>query len=327
MKNPITMLTCYFLKSNISLFDEFNLMLQRDEPLIHQLQTKCVQLVTDLLVRFVKQTDLKNEKNMLEVKYDERDNQKEDEELVLGVETKKYLQECVTSGTVTRQDKKAFYRSVRDYFVEACRYIILRFPLNREFLEAAEVVDISRRSTASFSSVLFFVERFRGLKDEVDLDKLEQEFLRYQIDELEGSNQERIDVRWSKMRDRYPLLSKIMLSILSVPHSNADSERIFSAVRRVQTEYRTSMDMPLLESLIVIKNKMNCRNESCYSVKFTEGFLARAKSSTYTGLKKASEEQNQEEDPIEESVLRLLAGKDDSAIIPDDMEESSVSQC
>ena len=62
------------------------------------------------------------------------------------------------------------------------------------------------------------------------------------------------------------------------------------------------MDIPLLESLIIIKNKMKSRTECCYSVKFTDVFLARAK-----------------------LLLRLLAGKDNDSscsIIPDDMEES-----
>ncbi len=144
MTNPLTKLTCYFLKSNMTLFDEFNLLLQRDEPLIHELQTKCIQLLTDLFVRFLKGSALRESKEILKIEYNLRSNQKDDKDLSIGIDTKTYLDECLSKGDLCAKERKDFYESVRRYFVEACRYILVRFPIHSEFLKHSEVVDIKK---------------------------------------------------------------------------------------------------------------------------------------------------------------------------------------
>ena len=63
----------------------------------------------------------------------------------------------------------------------ACSYIIKKFPLD-EFLQHAEVVDISLRKQVSFSSVEYFVSRFPCMIKESELDELEEEFAVYQCD-------------------------------------------------------------------------------------------------------------------------------------------------
>ena len=90
---------------------------------------------------------------------------------------------------------KEFFASTRAYYIAACMYITEKFPLSDELLKHAEVVGISNRGTACFESVLYFVDRFQFNWEK---DKLQQQFLRYQIAEL-GSN-ESIDVRWSNLR-------------------------------------------------------------------------------------------------------------------------------
>ena len=49
-----------------------------------------------------------------------------------------------------------FFDSVRSYYVESCAYILAKFPLEEEWLKHAEVVDVSRRRSTSFASVMIF---------------------------------------------------------------------------------------------------------------------------------------------------------------------------
>ena len=69
----------------------------------------------------------------------------------------------------------------------------MKFPIQHEFLIHAEVVDISKRSTAKFASILYFLDKFPGLKK--DVEQINKEFLRYQVDKLpaEVEEKERID--------------------------------------------------------------------------------------------------------------------------------------
>ena len=78
---------------------------------------------------------------------------------------------------------------MRSYYVESCAYILAKFPLEEEWLKHAEVVDVSRRRSTSFASVMFFIQK---LSIKCDVDQVEHPFHRYQIDRLDLKS-ERID--------------------------------------------------------------------------------------------------------------------------------------
>ena len=52
---------------------------------------------------------------------------------------------------------------------------------------------------------------------------------------------------------RFPTISKLTTTLLSLPHSNADVERVFSHVTNIKTKMRNSMKTTTLEALIVTK--------------------------------------------------------------------------
>ena len=128
------------------------------------------------------------------------------------------------------------------------------------------------------------------MPDDSTEDQLERQFSCYQVDQLRSVNlDDRIDVCWHTLgqgkaldssEPKYGLLCHVMLSILVIPHSNAHSERIFSSVRKVHVEFRANLGVPMLESLMITKASMQCR-DSCHKMTFTNEFLAKAKSATY----------------------------------------------
>lgn len=77
---------------------------------------------------------------------------------------------------------------------------------------------------------------------------------------------------------KIPILSKITQSMCCIPNSNADCERVFSLVRKIQTEQRASMDNQTLCSLLCAK--INCQEE-CHQVKPSKDTLKLTKSAAY----------------------------------------------
>ena len=131
----------------------------------------------------------------------------------------------------------------------------------------------------------------------------------------EAVTAERVDVAWhhlSELDDApFVMLSRVMLGILVLPHSNAECERIFSAVRRNNTEFRPSMSQGLIESLAITKAAKLSQKEACFETTFNDDFLAGAKSATYKALKASTDSQ----EPVKEAdigqvingnVLRML---------------------
>ena len=95
-----------------------------------------------------------------------------------------------------------------------------------------------------------------------------------------------------------------MITILVVPHSNADAERVFSLVRKNDTDFRPNLGVDLLESILVIKIDNLAKGIPCYKNTFSSKFLKRAKSSTYQNLKLKSDPHTSND--ISGDVLKML---------------------
>ena len=77
---------------------------------------------------------------------------------------------------------------------------------------------------------------------------------------------------------RYKHLATLAPQLLSIPASNADSERVFSLVRRIKTDFRSSLQTETVSALI--GNHFNKRCQCCEQSSFEESLLAKAKSCT-----------------------------------------------
>ena len=53
----------------------------------------------------------------------------------------------------------------------------------------------------------------------------------------------------------FPNVAKVMLGILTIPHSNAGCKRIFSCVRKNRTDQRASLLAKTMDSLMVMKSR------------------------------------------------------------------------
>lgn len=121
-----------------------------------------------------------------------------------------------------------------------------------------------------------------------DIDDVELQFCRYQVD-LPLPLYERIDVTWnaiSKMKNsadelKYDKLSRIMFAVLSLSHSNADSERILSQVRKNKNECLSDMKTSTLSNFLSHKVFCQAQGENCISFKFDDKLLKKCQSATY----------------------------------------------
>ena len=100
---------------------------------------------------------------------------------------------------------------------------------------------------------------------------------------------DRIDMTWVKIsqikdgEDEYCFrnLAKVMLGILTIPHSNASCERIFSCVRKNKTDQRASLGSDTLDALLVVKSTPG----DAHTRNYASGKLQNLKSSYYRSLK------------------------------------------
>ena len=283
---------CYFLDAVLPVFNNANTLLQLDKPCIHILLSTLLQQLKDLLNCFVKPGAVTASQKIYQVQYQNIQNQKSDQSLFVGRKTRDFIEANSQSKEL---DLPNFYCAIRAFYKTAVDYMIKKFPYEDSILLHAAVADVKKREETEFTSVQFFVKRFPCLNlSPMDNDKLERQFVAYQTNDLPEviTSCDRADRQWhimSQQRDdngqlTYNLLSKVMLGILCIFHSNADCERIFSLVTKNKTEFRPSMKTETLNSLITHKQFMVAKGSVCYRQKYNRATLQRAKSATYVKL-------------------------------------------
>ena len=148
----------------------------------------------------------------------------------------------------------------------------------------------------SFIAVSQVAKIFSGIIPAAKISEVEEEHEEFQITPEADlpkyiKNEGRLDEYWgqvnlvtnkSKKDPRFPLLSRLATAMLTIPNSNSDCERVFSMVRKIQTEYRSDMDNSTLCSLLCAK--INAK-ETCYQFQPSKALLRAAKCATYNYIK------------------------------------------
>ena len=132
------------------------------------------------------------------------------------------------------------------------------------------------------------------------MDTLEEEFLVYQAmseayipahiwkeskveEKLDNDNAEtvtyhRMDMIWGSLQEKLPNLSKVALGVLTIPHSNAGEERVFSTIRKNKTDFRSNLDLrSSLSSIMTIKMNKPEDLLPCHRFKPSKNLLSKCK--------------------------------------------------
>ena len=217
------------------MFDDVLLGLQAEDPKIHALRRMLHKLIRNILNRFVKPSAMIG-KCVDNVNYKLSYNIKSNKDLVTGEDAKLFI--CNKDTNHMRQSRiEEFYRNIILYFNELCDYLMKKLPLNHEVLVAAEVVDVALQTSAKVSDLELFTDRYSCLIPEnTTKDKLIEQFTDYQSFDIAVCIIDIIDATWvaiGQIEEDGCLLFR-ELAILTIPHSSAHCEKVFSCVRKKQ---------------------------------------------------------------------------------------------
>ncbi|KAK7476106.1 hypothetical protein BaRGS_00032660 [Batillaria attramentaria] len=174
-RSPTSKLYCLFLMDVLDVFDQANVTLQCETPMVHMVRRTLFKLLRSLFERFLKPVALANKSGELlkEVQFKVDYHQKNNEDLAIGEEAHAFI----ANGNNLRAERVCdFYKDVKKFFTAACSYILERLPLSDIVLKHAEVVDPevvqkamqlqikapekAAAADAHVESVKFFMERF-----------------------------------------------------------------------------------------------------------------------------------------------------------------------
>lgn len=134
------------------------------------------------------------------------------------------------------------------------------FPLTNKHLQLAPAADIRNKMDFTPDQICTAARECGMYQEPGDIDKLHEEWLALQLDDLQAP-QNPAEFWSSRTETIYPMLTPFMRAMLSIPHSNASSERVFSMLRKVFTENRSELSHETIESLLRVKlNIAECCN-------------------------------------------------------------------
>ena len=168
-----------------------------------------------------------------------------------------------------------FFHATKTFLLRAMEYLLKWCHLQEELLKHATWLDFENRLDKCFNSVEYFVHHYPNLFPHMDLDRLNEQFLKYQLlspDEIppavkqtSGLSEEdphRVDVLWGYLRDvkkagssvhKFDILFKVAEVVMTILHSNAGEEQIFSYINKNKTLSSSLKLDGTLSTLILVK--------------------------------------------------------------------------
>ena len=192
-------------------------------------------------------------------------------------------------------DTQPFFLSVRKFYLATLKKMLQKFPFGDSLLKDLGIVQPNKTASYPASTVKTLAKRFPQieLSSSDSLDLLAEEFTDFVLSpgdlsgldyykDCNGIMKPRAGSFWwgvGKIKSfsgepRFPNLSKLMAGLLSIPCSNADSERGFS---------KSNLDQTTIVSLMSLKFNSD---ECCHQVKLDEELLSNCKKATCKALQK-----------------------------------------
>jgi len=263
--------------------------------MIHIVRRILLKLLRLLFLRFLRPVALHGVP-VLDVQFHLPYHHKLDEDLLIGEEARKYIAGGDKVGL--RHCKVTdFYADTKAFFVAACTYLKKKLPFQDEVLIHAEITDTGLQLDSRSSSLHYLLKRFPCLLPlGASGEDLLLEFATFQATDITGCKKERLDETWKaigELNDEngtvlLKFLPSFMLSVLTIPHSSAHCERVFSCVRKNRTDQCASLGEVTLDALLVVKSDVS----PVWKRTFSDELLRRLKSCYTQSLKQQDSSSN-----------------------------------
>lgn len=238
---------------------------QSEKPKIHTLYLKMESAYKTFLECYMDENYLRNN-DVSVIQYRNPTHYAPIDKIYLGGKCMAEL----TIGNIPKKDKDIFINHCLNFFVECSTQIYKRFPFNSDHVKCLQNMSfIDPKNLKNHISITPVVSYFKEKLINVDLNNLDLEWRLLRNTKLETS----LDIEdfWFSVKqiqngngsETFPLINNLVFHILTLPHSTAAVERIFSIVNINKTKLRNRLSTDTLIGILYSKNYLN--GQSCYN--------------------------------------------------------------
>lgn len=297
LNDPTTKLYLQFLDFVLPVFNSLNKQMQSETsqiPVLHKSVSSCFRTIVDCYMRddYLKKTPLSN------IAPCDPRQFKPLPSVYFGAKVGMTL--TMQQQTISSKAKEDFRQRCLPFYTEAAVQIMSRFPLydaTFQNLQALEPATVKNKSVQSLAPLM---AAFPSLVIDETVQTIDTEWRLLQNTDIGtqlGITPAKfwIAVRDAKGGDNEPLfphVSSFMPSLLSLPHSSATVERIFSAVNRMKTKFRNRLSSSTITGMLHTKRLLSSKSRpTCFNVKLPSNLISLMDKDKYKSNEKDKEEE------------------------------------
>ncbi|XP_036234247.2 SCAN domain-containing protein 3 [Bactrocera oleae] len=273
LNNPLIKLLYLFLDFILPKFTELNELFQSSSVVVTSLHEKMCRSYQELLETYMSR-DYIDRTDLSELDPCNKTHYLPPEHMYFGVEVRKMLDQNEIRNN--KQLKSDFTIICVEFLVEGCSEIKKRFNFSNPILKLITNLNpqkaMLKKTRDLIPSLLPLMEALPRIASSNQHQIIDDEWRQLPYFELPANIKitDPIDSFWAKLMDcgegdqgmSFKNVSKFVLNVISLPHSNADSERIFSHINLIKTKTRNNMMVSTVNGILLakqgVKSNVNC---------------------------------------------------------------------
>lgn len=265
LNNPIYKLYFKFLSYVLDIVNKLNLEFQSEKTKIHLVQKRVKDLYRTLVRNFIKiehlnKTPIKNINPSNPRSFIELDR------IYFGAQV-----ELMINDNFDANDVRDFKLRCLDFYIELCTQIKNRFDFENPVMEYVSIFDPKTAVSGEIGSIVNDTTTFFP-NLVTDIEKLDSEwrlladmnhFKHIELNSFEEFWKNIFKAENGTCDPLFPHLSVLVKGILSLPHSSAAAERVFSQLFLLKSKTRNRLDVDTCCSILHVKELLN--NDTCFT--------------------------------------------------------------
>ncbi|XP_066990850.1 zinc finger protein 862-like [Macrobrachium rosenbergii] len=283
LKDPRNRLYLEFLDFILPYFNNLNKQMQAESPQIYTLHEAVCNLCRNLMDCYMNE-DYLRKTSVENVQYQDPRHFMPLQNMYLGPKVTASISNNIHG--LPQQAIEEFRKRCLGFFIESVRQICMRFDFRNPILKRMSAIDPKSVVKREVASIAPLASLLPGIVKDSELNDLDREWRSLRNKDNLDSNMP-VEEFWNHIRkmktgdDRYefPVLINFVFSILSLPHSSAAAERIFSAVNVMKTKQRNRLSTQTLCGLL--HSKRYLKDNTCFNFPVDKLLISKMNSSLY----------------------------------------------
>ncbi|XP_047523967.1 uncharacterized protein LOC125062236 [Pieris napi] len=269
LNDPLTLLFLQFLDFVLPIFNKLNREMQSESARIHMLYSQvCVSLRT-LFDCFLKKDYL--EKNNLEnIDYKNPHNFLAIGDVYYGANA---INTLLTDKRLTAEQIHLFQTRCIQFFIEASDQIIQRFPIKNNPLKDLGALSPENVKKGELPSIVPLCRQFPNLMDTNNYQCIDTEWRLLRNMKEIALFSDKTEEFWASVNNMkygdgtliFKNICSFVFKILSLPHSSANVERIFSSINLMKTKTRNKLSTESIVGLLHTKRVVTEEDQTCFN--------------------------------------------------------------